>query len=148
MDDQDEGHPLIKKKDDDGDVTSHETLPKANNSWLSTGVQVLNTMLGSGILAFPYVLAKSGIFLFTVNILFTVIVVLCTSWMLITAGKKMKIMNYSLLTEAVFGKTMRQLLNVGIVLSSVGSILSYLNGTCFLYVCVSLKPVVYQFLSL
>lgn len=127
--------------------------PDAKNSWQSTGIQVpfslfffsfilltlfffilkkiLNTMLGSGVLAFPYLLAKCGILLFTFSILFTVSIVLCTSWMLITAGKKKKILNYSKLTEEVFGKNMRQLLNVGIIFSSVGSMLSYLNGNDF-----------------
>jgi amino acid permease len=85
-------------------------------------------MIGSGILAFPYILGKSGSLWFTFNIIFVMSSVFLGSYMLITTGEKMNIYNYSKLAEIVFGPFVKKCLDVGIVLASMGMILGYLNG--------------------
>jgi sodium-coupled neutral amino acid transporter 11 len=124
-----ESAPLINVKDlgEDASDRQWETLPAETNSWQLTGIQLLNSMLGSGILAFPYTLAHVGILMFTLNIVIFTLAVLLTSIMLIEAGKRKGILNFSRLTEAVFGPVVAKALNFCIFLSSMGSMLSYLN---------------------
>jgi amino acid permease len=131
MNSEHEDAPLLSKskaKSAAGDEKPDEHLAPAEvNGWVLAGIQVLNSMLGSGVLAFPYTLAQTGGLWFAFNILLFSSVVLATSAMLIETGKRKGILNFSRLTEAVFGRWWAQLLNVCIIASLFGCLLSYLN---------------------
>ena len=70
-------------------------VPKEQNSWLFTGMQITNTMIGSGILAFPLALAKLGWVLFAMEIVLFAAAVYTTVVMMIEVGRKKGIMDYS-----------------------------------------------------
>jgi len=106
------------------DIGGH---PETSNSWWITAIQLMNSMLGSGILAFPYTLAAEGWIMFATYALFFGCLVLATSVMLIEAGEKRGKLNLSDLTEDLFGRPVAQLLKVSIVLTNAGALLSYLN---------------------
>ena len=102
-------------------------VPLEQNPWWATAIQILNTMLGSGILAFPYTLARVGWVTFSSYAMFFGCVVYAGSVMLIKAGRKRHIMNFSDLTKDLLGSSVAKVLQVCIVLSNAGSLLSYLN---------------------
>ena len=104
-----------------------KVAPKEQNSWWATGVQIMNSMLGSGILAFPYTLAKDGAVLFTFYAFMVGVACFATSYMMISCGKRRGIYNFSELSEATFGSRVADLLKFSISISSMGSLLSYLN---------------------
>lgn len=107
--------------------TSLPQVPEERNSALSTSAQITNTMIGSGILTFPYVLAAVGIGWYaTLMVTFGVAVHLSTSYLLLS-GQKLGFLNYSEVVQDVFGTTMRRVLNVSIALSSMGALMSYMN---------------------
>jgi len=105
----------------------HIPKPKAQNSWWATGIQCLNSMLGSGILAFPYLLSEVGWVMFVIEILFFALVVFISSAMLIEVGQRKGLLNYSAVTENVFGPQVAKLLKLSIVVAYTGSLMSFLN---------------------
>jgi amino acid permease len=107
-------------------------VPKESNSWLFTGMQITNTMIGSGILAFPLALAKLGWVLFAMEIVLFAAAVYTTVVMMIEVGRKKGIMDYSLLTESVFGAKVARVLDFCIALSNMGALLTYFNVIGFL----------------
>jgi len=109
--------------DDDHLDGSH----KAQNSWWATGIQCLNSMLGSGILAFPYALSKVGWVVFTLEILFFATTVFASSAMLLEVGQRKRLLNFSVVTEHVFGPLVAKILKFAIVASTIGALMSYLN---------------------
>ena len=102
-------------------------VPDERNGWLFTGVQITNTMIGSGILAFPLALVKLGWPLFTVELLLFAAAVYGTAVMLIEVGRRKGTMSYSEVTEKVFGGSVARLLDFCIALSNMGCLLTYLN---------------------
>ena len=105
----------------------HIPKPKAQNSWWATGIQCLNSMLGSGILAFPYVLSEVGWVTFTIEILFFATVQFASSAMLIEVGRRLGLFNFSSITEHVFGPSAAKVLKLAIVAGMSGALMSYLN---------------------
>lgn len=104
-----------------------EAVPRELNGNVGTSIQITNTMIGSGILTFPYVLANVGIVLGVVYVLFFGWAVYLTSIMLIDMGKKRGILDYSAVVEAEFGFTVARVLNVSIALTNFGALMSYFN---------------------
>jgi len=105
----------------------HIAKPKAQNSWWATGIQCLNSMLGSGILAFPYVLSEVGWVTFTLEILFFATVQFASSAMLIEVGRRLGLFNFSKVTEHIFGPLAANVLKLAIVAAMSGALMSYLN---------------------
>ena len=103
------------------------TVPEEQNSWLFSGVQITNTMIGSGILTFPLALAKLGWFVFSLELLLFGSAVYATAMMLIEVGKRKEVFDYSRVTELVFGKTTARLLDFCIALSNLGALMTYFN---------------------
>ena len=116
-----------KEADKDGTHKVAHPLPAEQNPWWATGIQIMNSMLGSGILTFPYTLAKDGWVTFVTYITLFGAVVFATSVMMIKAGKARNKLNFSELAEDVLGHQMSQLLKVAIILSNMGALMSYLN---------------------
>lgn len=132
--DSEEAAPLLEvdsspgdKEDTVVDDVKPSALPKAHNSWWATGIQCLNSMLGSGILAIPYTLSKVGWVLFTLEILFFATVVFASSAMLLEVGQRKGLLNFSAVTEHVFGARVASVLKFSIVASTNGALMSYLN---------------------
>lgn len=102
-------------------------VPEERNSTLSTTLQITNTMIGSGILAFPYTLARVGVAWYVVlMVVFGLAVYLSSSYLVLT-GIKRGFLNYSEVVEDVFGPKTRRLLNMAIALSNMGALMSYMN---------------------
>lgn len=102
-------------------------VPDEVNGNVSTSVQITNTMIGSGILSFPYVLARVGI-VWSVFLLLTFgSSVYLTSTLMIETGKRRGLMDFSKLVEDVFGYNMAKIINVCIALSNMGALMSYYN---------------------
>jgi len=87
----------------------------------------LNTFLGSGILAFPAVLAADGWVMFTAAIL----VFMCASFgsaaLVLEIGQRKGVLNLSGLTTLFLGSTATFILQLCVVLVSQGALMSYLN---------------------
>mmetsp|Transcript_28030 Transcript_28030/g.56523 ORF Transcript_28030/g.56523 Transcript_28030/m.56523 type:complete len:444 (-) Transcript_28030:394-1725(-) len=122
-----ESAPLISAPKKISKQNANHEVPAEVNGWVLTGIQVLNSMLGSGILAFPYTLSQTGGVFFAINILLFSTAVLGTSAMLIEAGKRKGILNLSHLTEALFGRVVAQILNACIIASFFGCLFTYFN---------------------
>lgn len=104
-----------------------ETVPRKLNGNVWTSIQITNTMIGSGILTFPYVLAKVGIVFAVVYMLSFGGAIYLTSIMLIDLGKKRGLLDYSAVVEAEFGFTVARMLDVSIALANLGALMSYFN---------------------
>lgn len=112
-------------------------VPDEVNGTLSTSVQITNTMIGSGILSFPYVLAHVGIVWSALLLLTFGSSVYLTSNLMIETGRRRGVMDFSMLVEDVFGYTMARVLDFCIALSNMGALMSYFNtigtlGSCVL----------------
>jgi amino acid permease len=110
--------------DDEDDLDGSQ---KVQNSWWATGIQCLNSMLGSGILAFPYALSKVGWVVFTVEVISFATIVFASSAMLLEVGQRKGLLNFSVVTEHVFGSLVAKMLKFAIVASTIGALMSYLN---------------------
>jgi len=115
------------KPDNEFVSNDHVRQPKAQNSWWATGIQCLNSMLGSGILAFPYVLSEVGWAVFLLEVAFFAAVVFTSSAMLLEVGQRKGLLNFSAVTEDVFGPEVATLLKFVIVVAYNGTLMSYLN---------------------
>jgi amino acid permease len=132
--DREEAAPLLQvesspgdKEDTAVDEVQLVALPKAHNSWWAAGIQCLNSMIGSGILAMPYTFSKVGWVLFTLEIVFFATVVFASSAMLLEVGQRKGLLNFSAVTEHVFGARTAGMLTFAIVASTNGALMSYLN---------------------
>lgn len=104
-----------------------EAAPRELNGNVATSVQITNSMIGSGILTFPYVLAHVGFFWAAIFMVTFGLSVYWTSVMLIYAGKRRGILDYSRIVEAEFGYTTARVLDVSIALTNFGALMSYFN---------------------
>ena len=127
--------PLIA--DDVENINEHCPSPEVSDagaakrregySWYAIAVQISNSMIGSGILAFPNALAQTGSVLFSFNIFVFFVAVYATSAMLVMAGERRGILNFSRLTEDVFGPRTAKVIGVSIALVNFGALLNYLT---------------------
>lgn len=97
------------------------------NSVTATVMQLTNSMLGAGILAFPYHLAKVGVLvtLFTFGMLG--VCMYFTMNLMLDCGIKRNIFDYALLVEDVLGRRMQLYLDLSIALCCMGNVMSYMN---------------------
>ena len=102
-------------------------VPEERNGWILTGVQILNSMLGSGILAFPFMLARVGVVAFAGYLILFSTAVFATSVMLMEAGQRLQIFNLTRLTSTVFGARTAHVLNACNYMSGLGALCSYFN---------------------
>ena len=84
-------------------------------------------MIGSGILAFPNALAQTGSVLFSFNISVFIVAVYASSAMLVMAGERRAILNFSRLNEDLFGPRTEKVVGASVALANSGALLSYLT---------------------
>lgn len=101
--------------------------PEEENGLSNTCGQIMNTMIGSGILSFPSVLSRVGL-AYTVGmlLLFCTLVAL-SSLMMIRVGSEWGVMDFSGVTEDVLGLRWRQATDLAIFVANLGALCSYVN---------------------
>lgn len=104
---------------------SSKNLKNPSNSLVSTIMLLLNTMIGSGILAQAYVFRTAGIFVTTAAYLFVGSMTFIGVDILVKVGAKLKIFDYGELTSVVLGDFGMSVLETSIFLDNTGCLLSY-----------------------
>ncbi|KAJ2059597.1 hypothetical protein GGI17_004299 [Coemansia sp. S146] len=103
------------------------TSPQGGNSSpLGAGFNVVNTMIGSGILALPYALKEAG---FYFGIFVLVLVAFLTVFSLNTlvySGRRVGLYKYETVSAAALGQSGYYLLSFALSVNSIGSCISYL----------------------
>ncbi|KAJ2808920.1 hypothetical protein H4R20_000514 [Coemansia guatemalensis] len=93
---------------------------------VGVGFNLVNTIIGSGILALPYAMKEAG-FYFGI---FLMIAVAALAWAslntLIYSGRRVGLYKYESVSEAALGQSGRYLLTFALAVNSVGSCISYL----------------------
>lgn len=102
-------------------------LPEEQNGPLGTFGQIVNTMVGSGILAMPSVLAQVGLAYTTGMLIFFCTIVGASSLMMIDAGRKLGVMDYSLIVERSLGRRWRLANDLAVFVGLMGALTSYMN---------------------
>ena len=104
-------------------------LAEEQNSYAFSTVQLVNSMIGSGILSFPFVFANAGLPISLLLLSFFGYLVYVTSHMLMVTGDAVGRPEGGL-SEAVtlaLGSTWRYTLDLCVVLVTFGALLTYLN---------------------
>jgi len=124
---------LLKKEDIEAESTELEAA-EHENGVVSTTFQLVAMMIGSGILAFPYVFKHAGGFFAVPLTLFIGWVLVVSSNMLVLLVEKKqqenpgsRLLSYSGLVDSEFGRRGRQVLAISISVATFGAYLSYLN---------------------
>ncbi|KAJ2488274.1 hypothetical protein IWW37_004954 [Coemansia sp. RSA 2050] len=97
-----------------------------SSSPLGAGFNVVNTMIGSGILALPYALKEAG---FYFGIFVLVLVAFLTAFSLNTlvfSGRRVGLYKYEAVSAAALGRSGYYLLSFALSVNSIGSCISYL----------------------
>ncbi|KAJ1957882.1 hypothetical protein GGI12_004893 [Dipsacomyces acuminosporus] len=95
-------------------------------STVKVGFNVLNTIIGSGVVCLPYALHNAGFFF---GILMLAVVAGLSQfalYALIVTGKRTGTSHFSALTQAALGRTGYHLLNYSMVIDMVGTVILYL----------------------
>ncbi|KAJ1648277.1 hypothetical protein J3B02_003135 [Coemansia erecta] len=102
---------------------SHSHL---GESTTKVGFNVLNTIIGSGIVCLPYALHNAG-FIFGIIMLVAIAALSQFSlYALIVTGKRTNTAHFSSVTQASLGQTGYHLLNASMVIDMVGTVILYL----------------------
>ncbi|KAJ2392005.1 hypothetical protein H4S02_001017 [Coemansia sp. RSA 2611] len=114
---------------DDRMPTSDEEAPDIHAEGQSTtkvGFNVLNTIIGSGVLCLPYALHNAG-FVFGLLMLGVIAVLSQFSlYALVLTGKRTGTSHFSSVTEAALGNFGYHLLNYSMIIDMVGTVILYL----------------------
>lgn len=94
-------------------------------SFLTSVFNLLNAILGSGVLGLPYIVAKSGPGLFLVLIVIMAVLVDFSLQLLLAAALTTNCRNYPLLGKLAFGDWGQMLVCLCIMLQNTGGIVSY-----------------------
>ncbi|KAJ1839339.1 hypothetical protein LPJ70_005096, partial [Coemansia sp. RSA 2708] len=109
--------------------TSDEEAPDIHAEGQSTtkvGFNVLNTIIGSGVLCLPYALHNAG-FVFGLLMLGVIAVLSQFSlYALVLTGKRTGTSHFSSVTEAALGNFGYHLLNYSMIIDMVGTVILYL----------------------
>ncbi|KAJ1872322.1 hypothetical protein LPJ55_003204 [Coemansia sp. RSA 990] len=99
---------------------------REGQSTIKVGFNVLNTIIGSGILCLPYTLHNAG-FVFGLGMLVAVAFLSQFSlYALVVSGKRTGNDHFSSLTKAALGSSGYHLLNYSIIIDMVGTVILYL----------------------
>ena len=110
------------------DANRDDRPKELNNAALST-LQILNSMIGSGVLSFPYVFAKTGWVLSVLLLGVSAVTVYATSMMLLRVGAAVGHPRGELseVIEKALGPAWRKGVDICIALTCLGALLSYYN---------------------
>ena len=89
-------------------------------------LNIMNAIMGAGILSLPYWMAQNGMVLFIVLQLSVMLVVDLSLQMLVGASRTQHIFTYDGLGLAAFGRTGKWAVCSSIIIQNVGAIISYL----------------------
>ncbi|KAJ1965439.1 hypothetical protein GGI12_000776 [Dipsacomyces acuminosporus] len=99
---------------------------QGHSSSIGAGFNVVNTIIGSGILALPYALKEAGFYFGVFTLVF--IAFLCNFSLntLIYSGRRVGLYKYESVSEAALGRKGHYLLSFALTINSIGSCISYL----------------------
>lgn len=106
---------------------SRADAPEEQNGIPRTSLQLMNSMIGAGILSFPVAVAKVGIVYIVLLTAFFCASFGLTAGMMVKVLVKEKRLDCSSLTEKVLGPRYRFALDLAVFVAMVGQLLSYLN---------------------
>ncbi|KAJ1723491.1 hypothetical protein LPJ53_002148 [Coemansia erecta] len=110
--------------------TEAETEAEAENaggeSTTKVGFNILNTIIGSGIVCLPYALHNAGFFFGVIMLAFIALLSQFSLYALVVSGKRTGTAHFSSVTQASLGQTGYHLLNVSMVIDMVGTVILYL----------------------
>lgn len=124
-------------------------LPKEQNGpWGILG-QVLCTMMGSGILGFPAVMAQVGLVWTLIILTFFCVLTGASCLMMVESGTKLGVMDYSFLVENALGRRMRYCNDLAVFCMMMGALMSYMNviGSLGMRVGLALQPHGFAFIN-
>ncbi|ORX67260.1 hypothetical protein DL89DRAFT_295024 [Linderina pennispora] len=100
--------------------------PTGGTSALGAGFNLVNTLIGSGILALPYALREAGFYFGILSLIFVAILGNISLNILIYGGRRSGQYKYESVSEAALGRIGHYLLSFGLSVNSIGSCISYL----------------------
>ncbi|KAJ1797016.1 hypothetical protein LPJ59_003394 [Coemansia sp. RSA 2399] len=96
------------------------------SSPLGAGLNLVNTIIGSGILALPYALKEAGFYSGIAALLLVAVLIHHALNMMVLAGRRTGLYKYETVSEAALGRAGYYILGLGLAISSIGSCISYL----------------------
>ena len=94
-------------------------------NFLASVFNLMNSMIGAGVLALPYVLSRSGTFPFFVTSTVVGVLTCYSSTLLLDAAKQVNVNTLELLSQEAYGKTGRNLAVFAIFQHCFSGVLSY-----------------------
>jgi len=92
----------------------------------SSVFNLMNAIMGSGLLGLPYILRESGIALFLILIIGMALVVYYSIYLLLRSAKLARVSSYQDLGQHTFGTLGRTIVSVAILVQNTGAMTSYL----------------------
>jgi len=111
---------VLKKKSGDSDS------PPSKSGLLGTYANLVNTIVGAGIIGIPYALKESGLVIGIVLIFVVALLTETSLRLLIAAGKHVNASSYERLMEAAFGKFGFVFVLINMIIMSYGAMVCYL----------------------
>lgn len=102
--------------------------PEEVNSALSTCLQLTNSVIGSGILAFPYVLAKVGATWFGLLLVLFCGASYVGNFFLVATARKLGSVDLSTVVRKILGPRWQRSLELAVVMANMGMLCSYINA--------------------
>ncbi|KAJ1741362.1 hypothetical protein LPJ78_002423 [Coemansia sp. RSA 989] len=102
-------------------VTMHGNL-----SPIGAGFNLVNTMIGSGILALPYALKEAGFYFGIFTMVLSSLLIYVALNVLVYGGRRAGMYRFESVSEAAMGRTGHHLLTFALAVNSIGSCISYL----------------------
>jgi amino acid permease len=99
---------------------------KIENSNVSTAILLVNTMIGAGIIVQPFVFSQAGMASAFIEYLVIGIMIFLGVEMLALCGESRQIFDYSKLTESLLGTYGKLAVDISIVVTGAGALLSYI----------------------
>ncbi|KAJ2498737.1 hypothetical protein GGH96_004095 [Coemansia sp. RSA 1972] len=107
-------------------MTEASTVVRGSLSPIGAGFNLVNTIIGSGILALPYALKEAG-FYFGIFILVAVSLLTYVSLnTLVYSGRRTSLYKYESVSQAALGRSGHHILAFALGVNSIGSCISYL----------------------
>ncbi|KAJ2335265.1 hypothetical protein GGI00_001449 [Coemansia sp. RSA 2681] len=97
-----------------------------SSSPLGAGFNVVNTMIGSGILALPYALKEAGFYFGILVLILVAFLTLFSLNTLVYSGRRVGLYKYEDVSAAALGRSGYFLLSFALSVNSIGSCISYL----------------------
>ncbi|KAJ2276452.1 hypothetical protein GGH14_003540, partial [Coemansia sp. RSA 370] len=123
-----ESPPVIDETDSCALATNgedHETQLEGQST-TKVGFNVLNTIIGSGVLCLPYALHNAGFFFGLVMLGVIAVLSQFSLYALVVAGKRTGTSHFSSVTQAALGNFGYHLLNYSMIIDMVGTVILYL----------------------